>query len=54
MTGLCLGMTRLAACAHAPAETPEVVRPVRTHTISGLGAGNLLNYPGEIPGRAER
>lgn len=50
MAGLCLGMTLLAACEQAPVETPEVVRPVRILTISGLGAGDSLSYPGEVQG----
>ena len=50
IVGLCLGVTLLAACEQAPVETPEVVRPVRIHTISELGAGDSLNYPGEVQG----
>ncbi len=48
IAGLCLGMTLLTACEQAPVETPEVVRPVRILTISGLAAGDSLNYPGEV------
>ena len=40
----------LAACDKAPVEKAEVVRPVRIITISGLGAGDTLSYPGEIQG----
>ncbi len=50
MAGFCLGMTLLTACEQAPVETPEVVRPVRILTISGLAAGDSLNYPGEVQG----
>jgi len=50
MAGICLSATLLAACEKAPVETPEVVRPVRIITISGLGAGDELKYPGEIQG----
>ena len=50
VAGLCLGMTLLAACEQAVVEAPEVVRPVRILTISGLRAGESLNYPGEIQG----
>lgn len=50
IVALCLGVTLLAACEQAPVETPEVVRPVRIHTISELGAGDSLNYPGEVQG----
>jgi len=50
VAGLCLGLTLLVACEQAAVETPEVVRPVRIVTISGLSAGATLNYPGEIQG----
>ena len=50
LAGLCLGTTLLAACEKAPVEKPEIVRPVRIITISGLGAGDELSYPGEIQG----
>ncbi|RLA28281.1 MAG: hypothetical protein DRQ63_03925, partial [Gammaproteobacteria bacterium] len=50
LAGLCLSATLLAACEKAPVEKPEVVRPVRIITISGLGAGDTLSYPGEIQG----
>jgi multidrug efflux pump subunit AcrA (membrane-fusion protein) len=50
LAGLCLGMTVLVACDQAPVETREVVRPVRILTITGLRAGDSLNYPGEIQG----
>jgi len=50
MAGFCLGMTLLTVCEQAPVETPEVVRPVRILTISGLAAGDSLNYPGEVQG----
>ena len=50
VAGLCLGMTLLAACEKAPVEKSEVVRPVRIFTISGLGAGDSLEFPGEIAG----
>lgn len=47
---ICLGITLLSACEQAPVETPEIVRPVRILTISTLGGGDSLNYPGEIRG----
>ena len=50
VAGLCLGMTLVTACEQAVVEKPEVVRPVRILTISGLRAGESLNYPGEIQG----
>ena len=50
LAGICLGMILLVACEQAPVEKPEVVRPVRILTISGLGAGDTLSYPGEIQG----
>jgi len=42
--------TFLAACEKETVETPEVVRPVRILTISGLQGGETLSYPGEIQG----
>lgn len=50
LAGLCLSATLLVACDKAPVEKAEVVRPVRIITISGLGAGDTLSYPGEIQG----
>jgi RND family efflux transporter MFP subunit len=50
IAALCLCATLLAGCEKAPIETPEVVRPVRIVTISALGAGDELSYPGEIQG----
>jgi len=50
IAGLCLSTTLLAACDKAPVEKAEVVRPVRIITISELGAGDTLSYPGEIQG----
>ncbi len=50
LAGICLSTTLLAACEKPPVEKPEVVRPVRIITISGLGAGDTLSYPGEIQG----
>ncbi len=50
LAALCLSATLLAACEKAPVEKPEVVRPVRIITISALGAGDTLSYPGEIQG----
>ena len=49
-SALCLGATLFAACEQAPVETPQVVRPVRVVTISGLQGGNSLSYPGEVQG----
>jgi len=40
----------LAACEKEAVETPEVVRPIRILTISGLQGGETLSYPGEIQG----
>lgn len=40
----------LAGCEKEVAEAPEVIRPVRILTISGLQGGDTLNYPGEIRG----
>lgn len=48
--GLCLSCTLLSACDKAPVEKADIVRPVRIVTISGLGAGDTLSYPGEIQG----
>ncbi len=49
-TALCLGATLFAACEKAPVEAPEVVRPIRIATISGLQGGDSLSYPGEVQG----
>lgn len=40
----------VSACEQEAVEAPEVVRPVRILTISGLQAGETLSYPGEIEG----
>jgi len=45
-----LSLMLAAACEQAPVETPEVIRPVRIVTISGLQGGDSLNYPGEVQG----
>jgi RND family efflux transporter MFP subunit len=50
VSAICLGVTLLAACEQAPVESPEIVRPVRILTISDLGSGDSLSYPGEIRG----
>jgi len=49
-SALCLGAMLFAACEQAPVETPDVVRPVRIVTISGLQGGDSLSYPGEVQG----
>jgi len=50
IAGLCLGATLLAACEKSPVEKSQVIRPVRIVTVSALGAGDTLSYPGEIQG----
>jgi RND family efflux transporter MFP subunit len=50
LSGLVLAATLLAGCEQPAVETPEIVRPVRLLTISGLSAGDTLSYPGEIQG----
>lgn len=40
----------VSACEKEVVETPEVVRPVRILTISGIQGGDTLDYPGEIQG----
>lgn len=45
-----LGILALTACEQAVVEAPEVVRPIRIMTISGLEGGEVFRYPGEIQG----
>jgi RND family efflux transporter MFP subunit len=45
-----LSVAFLAGCEQEVAEAPEVVRPVRILTITGLQGGETLSYPGEIQG----
>jgi RND family efflux transporter MFP subunit len=42
--------TLFTACEQQAPEAPEVVRPVRILTISGLQAGDTISYPGEVLG----
>jgi len=50
LAALLLSLSFLSACEQAPVEKPEVARPVRIVTISGLRGGDSLSYPGEIQG----